>query len=130
MPKHVFLSFVEEDLELVRLFRGQAQNKNNDLSFADYSVKIPFDSTDSDYIRRQIREKISASSLLLCLIGRTTATSRWVSWEIKTAAELQKRVGGVRLHSDDKDIVPQALIDAGGRVMNWDIDAIVAWIGK
>ena len=37
-----FLSFVEEDLNLVNLFRGQAKNDNNDLDFADYSIKDPF----------------------------------------------------------------------------------------
>jgi hypothetical protein len=31
MGRHVFLSFVEEDLELVRLFRGQAKNEESDL---------------------------------------------------------------------------------------------------
>lgn len=40
MAKHVFLSFVEEDLELVRLFRGQAKNKNSDLEFDDYSERF------------------------------------------------------------------------------------------
>lgn len=131
MAKHVFLSFVEEDLDLVRLFRGQAQNENSDLSFADYSVKVPFDSTDADYIRGKIKEMINRSSILLCLIGTSTARSSWVAWEIKTASALSKRVGGVRLHSDaSKDITPKALTDAGGTVMNWDVSRIVEWIGK
>ncbi len=131
MAKHVFLSFVEEDLELVRMFRGQAQNANSDLSFADYSVKEPFDSTNAEYIRGKIKELINRSSILLCLIGTGTAKSSWVAWEIKTASELGKRVGGVRLHSDaQKDITPKALTDAGGTVMNWDVSKIVEWIGK
>ena len=33
-----FLSFVEEDLNVVNLFRGQAKNQNSDLEFADYST--------------------------------------------------------------------------------------------
>jgi hypothetical protein len=36
MFKHVFLSFVEEDLASVVLFRGQAKNKNSNLEFDDY----------------------------------------------------------------------------------------------
>ncbi len=45
-----FLSFVEEDLNVVNLFRGQAKNQNSDLEFADYSIKEPFDSTNANYI--------------------------------------------------------------------------------
>lgn len=41
MARNVFLSFVEEDLDLVNLFRGQVKNENNDLEFSDYSVKEP-----------------------------------------------------------------------------------------
>lgn len=130
MAKRVFLSFVVEDLDLVNLFRGQAKNKNNDLEFDDYSVKEPFDSDDAAYIRSQIKERISRASLLVCLIGTTTYKSRWVSWEITTADDLNKTVGGVRLHSDSsKDSTPKALSDASGKVMDWDIDAIVKWMG-
>lgn len=131
MAKRVFLSFVVEDLDLVNLFRGQAKNKNNDLEFDDYSVQEPFDSNDAAYIRGKIKERITRSALLLCLIGTTTSKSRWVNWEITTADDLDKRVGGVRLHSDSrKDIAPKALTDAGGKLMDWDIDAIVKWIGN
>jgi len=41
MSKHVFLSFVEEDLSSVILCRGQARNKKSDQEFDDYSVKVP-----------------------------------------------------------------------------------------
>jgi hypothetical protein len=49
-----FLSFVEEDLDRVNLFRGQARNKNFDLEFADYSVREPYNSANADYIKQQI----------------------------------------------------------------------------
>jgi DNA-directed RNA polymerase subunit L len=78
MPRRVFLSFVQEDLDLVNLFRGQAKNKNTDLEFADYSVQEPYDSTNATYIRSRIRERISAASVTICLIGEDTFRSRWV----------------------------------------------------
>jgi len=128
--KHAFLSFVEEDLTLVRLFRGQAKNKKNDLSFDDYSVKIPYNSTDADYIKSQIRPRIRAASLLICLIGQTTHRSSWVDWEIRFAADVNKRLLGVRLHSGTKgERTPSALTDHSAKILNWDIDAIVNWIG-
>lgn len=53
-----FLSFVEEDLNLVHLFRGQAKNSNVDLECADYSIKEPFDSTNANYIARGITDQL------------------------------------------------------------------------
>jgi DNA-directed RNA polymerase subunit L len=129
MAKRVFISFVEEDLDLANLFRGQAKNKNNDLEFSDYSVREPFDSNDAAYIRTGIRERIRAAAVTICLIGQTTYTSRWVDWEIRTSAEERNRIIGVRLHSDAaRDIQPRALTDLHSSVVNWDIDSIVKLI--
>ena len=125
MAKRVFLSFVEEDLALVNLFRGQAKNKNNDLEFFDYSVKEPYDSTNASYIRSKIRERIALASVTLCLIGEMTATSRWVDWEIRASKEEHNRIVGVRLHSSARDIIPKALSELNATVVDWDIDKIV-----
>jgi hypothetical protein len=127
--KHVFLSFVEEDLELVKLFRGQARNENSALSFDDYSVKVPYGSADAVYIRGKIREKIRSSSMLICLVGPHTHKSTWVDWEIRTAKELGKKIIGVRLRRDAQDRLPAALNSVGAKTCGWDIDSIVRLIG-
>jgi DNA-directed RNA polymerase subunit L len=130
MARNVFLSFVEEDLNLVNLFRGQAKNENNDLEFSDYSVKEPFDSKNTDYIRQQIRNLIKKVSVTLCLIGETTYKSRWVDWEISTSAELGKGLVGVRLHSSPKDIIPRSLENNKAEIVDWDIKKIVQAIER
>jgi hypothetical protein len=128
--KRVFLSFVVEDQSLVTLFRGQAKNKNSDLEFSDYSVKEPYDSQNATYIRSRIRERISAASVTICLIGETTYTSKWVDWELRASREEHNRIFGVRLHSNaTKDVTPKALSDLSAPIYNWDIDAIVKAIG-
>ena len=129
MARNVFLSFDSDDLTLVNLFRGQAKNKNNDLEFSDYSVKEAFDSDRAEYIRGEITKLIKKVSMTICLIGKNTHKSRWVNWEIRKSAELEKKLLGVRLHSSDDDKVPQALEDEKARVLDWDIDAIVKAIG-
>jgi hypothetical protein len=130
MAKRVFLSFVVEDKDLATLFRGQAKNKNNDLEFSDYSVKEPYNSTNRDYIKSQIKPRISAASVTICLIGNTTSKSDWVDWELRVSKEVGNRVLGVRLHSDaSKDPMPKALTDLKATIVNWDIDAIVKAIG-
>ncbi len=127
--KHVFLSFVEEDLELVKLFRGQARNKNSALSFDDYSVKVPYNSADAGYIRGKIREKIRSSSVLVCLVGPHTHKSTWVDWEIRTADELGRKIIGVRVRREARDPLPAALNSVGAKTCGWDIDSIVGLIG-
>lgn len=129
MTKHAFLSFVEEDLETVKMFRGQAKNKNSALAFDDYSVKVPYNSTNAAYIRSQITEKIRAASVTIVLIGPTTHTSAWVDWEIRKSVELGKKVIGVRLYSNRTCPTPRALTELRAPVMDWNIDAIVRAIG-
>ncbi len=128
--KHVFLSFVVEDLDDANLFRGQAKNRNSELEFDDYSVKVPFNSTNAAYIRSKITEKIRAASVTICLIGTTTKSSSWVDWEIRKSKELGNRILGVRVDSDaGKNPTPKALVDVGAKVVNWRIDDIVKFIG-
>lgn len=130
MAKRVFLSFVEEDLELVNLLRGQAKNRSTDLEFSDYSVREAYDSTNAEYIRGKIRERIRAASITICLIGATTHKSKWVDWELRVSAEEKNKIFGVRLHSSSlKDISPEALTDLRAPIYNWDIGAIVMAIG-
>ena len=130
MSVHVFLSFVEEDLGLVNLFRGQAKNNKLDLEFADYSIKEPIDSENAPYIKRQIKEKIRQSSIVMCLIGSSTSNSQWVEWELETGHDLDKCLIGIRLNSDKEDTEPQPLIDHSARIVDWNIDDIIDAIEK
>jgi len=129
MAKHVFLSFVEEDLNGANLFRGQAKNKNSNLEFDDYSVKVAYNSANAEYIRSQITEKIRSASVTICLIGQTTAASAWVAWEIQKSVALGNKVIGVRLYANVACPTPPALTAAGAKVLGWDVAAIVAEIG-
>lgn len=130
MARHVFLSFVEEDLKLVNLFRGQAKNENNDLEFDDYSVKEPYDSKNADYIKQQIRTKLDGVSVTVCLIGYTTHKSSWVNWEIVASRVKVKGLVGVRLHSSKHDVIPSSLNKNDVWIVNWDISNIVDVIEK
>lgn len=119
-----FLSFVEEDLNVVNLFRGQAKNENSDLEFADYSIKEPFDSTNADYIARGITDQLRLVSLTVCLYGPTTYTSKWVDWELRKSVELGKPIMGVCLYGDGRVRYYPAALE-GRRTVNWNVQDIV-----
>lgn len=129
MARHVFLSFVEEDLTQVNLFRGQARNRNSALVFDDYSVRVPYNSSNAAYIRSQIATKIRSASVTICLIGTTTHRSNWVDWEIEKSYELGNKVIGIKLSSVLTSQSPPALSRHAARVLAWDIPEIVRAIG-
>jgi len=119
-----FLSFVEEDLNLVNLFRGQAKNENSDLEFADYSIKEPFNSTNANYVASGITDQLKLASLTICLYGPTTHTSKWVDWELRKTLELQKPVMGVCLYDDGRVRYHPAPLEGKPR-LGWNIPEIV-----
>jgi hypothetical protein len=129
MAIRAFLSFVEEDLNLVNLFRGQAKNEALDLEFADYSIKQPFNSADAEYIGRGIRDQIRHSTLTVCLYGPTTYTSQWVEWELRKTLEMGKPLMGVYLYSDGRIKFYPAPLQQWPRV-GWNIPKIVTTMGE
>ena len=130
MARNVFLSFVQEDLDLVNLFRGQAKKEDSQLEFQDYSIKEPINSRNAEYIKQQIRDLIKKVSVTTVLIGYGTHTSDWVAWEVETSADLGKGLVGVRLHSSSSDLVPQALTKQKAEIVDWDIKEIVRAIER
>lgn len=129
MATRAFLSFVNEDLNLVNLFRGQAKNERFDLEFADYSIKEPFDSNNADYIGRGIIDQIRYSTLTICLYGSTTYSSRWVIWELNKTLEMGKPIMGVGLYSDGRIKYYPAPLEKWPR-MEWNIPQIVRTMGE
>jgi hypothetical protein len=124
MAIRAFLSFVEEDLNLVNLFRGQARNERLDLEFDDYSIKVPYNSQNVGYIGQGIAAHIKFATLTVCLYGPTTYQSQWVNWELNKTLEMGKPIMGVYLYSDGRVKYYPAPLEKWPRV-GWNIPAIV-----
>jgi hypothetical protein len=117
---NVFISFATEDLNDVNLLRGQAKNENSDIEFNDWSLKVPFDSKDAEYIKRGIRERIRQCSVTIVFISDSTADSKWVDWEIRESIAMGK--GVVAMFKGDKPPVrlSKALTDNKIDVVPWN----------
>jgi len=126
--RNVFISFVNEDLDRVNLLRGQAINENSGLEFNDWSLREPYDSQNADYIRRGIRERIRQASVTLVYLSESTASSRWVDWEIRESIALGKRV--VAMHSGESPPtqLPAAIKEHKIKILRWSHDSIQAAI--
>lgn len=120
MTRKIFLSFDSDDLNLVRLFQGQAANPNLDIGFYDGSLKVGIDSNNAEYIKSVIKPKIINASVIVCLIGTDTHSSRWVDWELSVSEIAKKGIVGVRLHSNSSDIPPNRLTALKGIIVNWN----------
>src|SRR3954468_23974811 len=116
--RRVFLSFQAADLAQVRGFRLMARNPSIELDFYDSSLRAAVNSAEGSYIREVIKEKLRASSVVVCLIGNATAWSEWVEWEIETGASFGKGLCGVRLKGSHGR-TPPALSRRGCPIAGW-----------
>jgi hypothetical protein len=129
MKNHAFLSFAHEDQRTVDQFRGEMEDRYPELSLVDHPVTQPFGNGSSAYIRGLVAQAIQTAPMTICLISERTASSPWVGWAIDKARSLGKDMLGVRLQSDaTKDVPPAALVSAGAKIVDRDINEIVALI--
>lgn len=125
VSRHVFISFDHEDLDAINLLRGQAKNDNVDLQFDDHSVKEPYDSTNADYIKRQIRDKIDRCSVTVVYLTDKSATSKWVNWEIEESLKRGKGVIGVYQGDKSPQKLPTAFLQNGCKAVKWTHEGLM-----
>ena len=121
-PRRVFISTAYEAANQARGFKLLQWNPNVDFEFVTRDLLSPVDSRDPEYIKSSIRERLNGTSVTAVLIGQTTAQSGWVPWEIEESVARGNGIIGIRLKGQDDAPIPQALKDAGARIINWDVD--------
>jgi Thoeris protein ThsB, TIR-like domain len=120
MKRRIFVSFVYEDRDQARGFTLLPYNRNVDFDFVETHLLKPADSENPDYIKQKIREKMDGISVSTVLIGKTTAKSPWVDFEIRESLARGKGVLGIKLKDCENAEVPLALKENGCKVINWD----------
>jgi hypothetical protein len=90
MPtKKIFVSFdYSNDRHYKNLLAAWDANQSFQFEFEDHSVTTPVNSDASGPIRAVITRKMRESTCCLVIVGRETAKSNWVSWEIENAKAL------------------------------------------
>ncbi len=128
--RNVFISFAHEDIDEVNLLRGQSKNENVDLEFSDHSVKKPFNSEDSDYIKRQIREKIKNTSVTMVYLSEKSMKSNWVKWEIEQSKKMGKGIVGVYKGDIPPAHIPTYIKDYTNSIVRWSHNEIMTAVNK
>jgi len=101
-------------------FAFLAANPDYELEFYDESVRAPLDSTDADYIKRKIREKIDRTSVTVCLISEDTYDIAWVDWELEESAEKGNTIIAMVLKGVDKAVLPRLVREKELTFHAWD----------
>lgn len=128
--RNVFLSFAAESLDEVNLLRGQARNENADIEFNDWSLKAPFDSKNSEYIRSGIRDRIRQCSVTVVYLSQEAASSKWVDWEIRESVRLGRGVIAMYKGDNPPAKLPPAISEGNIRVVPWNHAQLSAAIDK
>jgi len=127
--KRVFLSFAYEDVQQVRGLKLLLANPNYDLDFYDESLDVSIDSTNADYIKRVIGDKISRASVTVCLIGKTTSQSKWVDWELEKSNQEGNKIIAMALKGIDSAVLPSLIKEKNLIFHPWDPAKLSTLIG-
>jgi len=123
--KEIFISYdYDNDKHYKNLLVAWDKNSEFDFNFYDASVTVAVDSTDAGVIKRVISSRISSANHFLCIIGEKTSESNWIKWEIDKAIELNKKIIGVKIDSDNKS--PLEILGIGATwAMSFTFDSII-----
>lgn len=122
--KRVFVSYdYDNDKHYKNLLVAWDANKDFDFYINDQSVDVSVDSTNATTIKQAISAKLNSSTYFLCIVGSKASNSSWVSWEIKKAVELKKKIIAVK--TDRSNDAPAGLYGVGASwAQSFTFDAI------
>lgn len=125
--KNIFVSHEHKDADKIEAFKdliGRHGINMRDSSI--YESKLKNNAKNEQYIKQElIKPQMHWAGTVVVLIGKDTAKSDYVNWEIKTAAEMGKRVIGVYLQGARDEDVPPALDEYGYGLVGWNGEKIV-----
>lgn len=127
VKRRIFISFDHDDTQQVNGFMGLRQITDS-FDFYNHKLDRRINSTDVDYVTRVIREEyIQPASVTVVLIGKKTADSQWVRWEIQESLEQGKGLLGIWLKDDSPVMVAPAGIPDNA-VGSWQPEKFASWI--
>ncbi|HKW18259.1 MAG TPA: TIR domain-containing protein [Terriglobales bacterium] len=91
---HTYVSFAEDDLEDVKVLRGQSRVVLGEFHTVTESLipKGAFNSVDSEGVRKKLRGLIGNCERTVVHLSSRTASSDWVKWEVQTSRTLGKQI--------------------------------------
>lgn len=125
--KNIFVSHQHNDADKIEGFKSLiGKHGINMRDSSIYESKLKNDAKNEQYIKQElIKPQMQWAGTVVVLIGKDTAKSDYVNWEIKTAAEMGKRIVGVYLQGAKEEDIPSELIEHGNNLVGWNGEKIV-----
>ncbi len=124
--KNIFVSHQHNDAEKIKDLQRLIGNHGIEMRDSSiYEAKLKNNATNEQYIKQElIKPQIQWAGTVIVLIGKDTANSDYVNWEIKTAAEMGKRIIGVFLQGTKNEDIPEELKEYGHNLVGWNGEKI------
>ena len=119
-----FLSYQYREVETAKTLAASFDVTNVPLDDYDARVRHPVGSDEAAGARETLQAAIDASEVLVVIVGPTTATSSWVTWEIERAQSAGKSI--VVARDADGDMLPAALESAPWVLTTWRTEDVQA----
>jgi len=119
-----FLSYQYREVEIAKTLATSFDITNVPLDDYDGRVRHPVTSDDASGARETLQLAIDASDVFIVVVGPTTATSSWVTWEIERAQAAGKAIVVARDAEDD--MLPAALESEPYVLTTWRAEDVVA----
>jgi predicted Abi (CAAX) family protease len=129
--KNVFISHRGKDDEHIGKLKELLNKKGYQLKNSSIDSSRPNNANNEEYIKTILRPRIEWAGTFICLIGKDTANSNWVKWEIEHAAKEGKNIVGVYLHGEksEETKLPEALETHADSIVGWNTDKIIEAVG-
>lgn len=125
--KNIFVSHQHNDADKIESLKnliGRHGINMHDSSI--YESKLKNNAKNEQYIKQElIKPQMSWAGTVVVLIGKETAKSDYVNWEIKTAGNMGKRIVGVFLPGSSNEDIPQEFNEYGHSLVGWNGERIV-----
>lgn len=121
---HVFISHSFDHPAVPEGLR-QLLQKRGDLNvvFEEVTPDEPIDSTNADYIKQRLRERIRNSHIVLGLAGIYASHSDWMEWELDTAEKEGIPIVGVIPWGQEH--ISMTVSDKAVECVRWNTESIV-----
>jgi len=102
---------------------GWDVNKEFDFSAYDRSFDVTVDREAALAIKQDLAARIGNASYFLCIVGKESYRSGWMTWEIRTAVELKKKLVAAKTDSTNNSPTAMQGVGASWSTM-FDFDSI------
>jgi hypothetical protein len=123
--KNVFISHFNEDEEHIQNLKDLLVKNGYTLRNSSIDSTKPNDASNSDYIKKLLREGINWAGTTIVLIGPKTHTRNWVDWEIEQSNKQGNRIVGVFVNGASDSDVPENFRKYGDALVGWTSDKII-----